>query len=104
MSQEQPSLEELTIKARVLDRLVAHLDKRKDVQNIDLMILAGFCRNCLSKWYHAEASEIGHDIDIDDAYKAIYGMDYKEWKTKYQGKASEEQIAAFNSITPDQTS
>ena len=104
MSQEQPSLEELTIKARVLDRLVAHLDKRKDVQNIDLMILAGFCRNCLSKWYHAEASEIGHDIDIDDASKAIYGMDYKEWKTKYQGKASEEQIAAFNSITPDQTS
>ena len=104
MSQEQPSLEELTIKARVLDRLVAHLDKRKDVQNIDLMILAGFCRNCLSKWYYAEASELGQEVELDDAYRAIYGMDYKEWKTKYQGKASEEQLAAFNSLTPDQTS
>ena len=104
MSQEQPSLEELTVKARVLDRLVAHLDKRKDVQNIDLMILAGFCRNCLSKWYYAEANELGQELELDDAYKAIYGMDYKEWKTKFQGKASEEQIAAFNSITPDQTS
>ena len=92
------------IEAAVFRRLIAHLQARTDVQNIDVMNLAGFCRNCLSKWYHAEASEIGHDIDIDDAYKAIYGMDYKEWKTKYQGKASEEQIAAFNSITPDQTS
>ena len=104
MSETQPSIEELTIKARVLDRLVAHLDKRKDVQNIDLMILAGFCRNCLSKWYHAEAAELGQPVEMDDAYQAIYGMDYKEWKAHYQGKASEEQIAAFNSLTPDQTS
>ena len=104
MTQEQQHMNEMVIKAKVLDRLVAHLDKRKDVQNIDLMILAGFCRNCLSKWYHAEATELGADIEIDDAYRANYGMDYKEWKAQYQGKASEEQIAAFNKITSDQTS
>ncbi len=104
MSDSQPSVDELTIKAAVLDRLIAHLDKRKDVQNIDLMILAGFCRNCLSKWYLAEANELGMQLDMDDAHKAIYGMDYKEWKAQYQGKATEEQIAAFNNLTPEQTS
>ena len=104
MTEEQSTVNDNAIKAKVLDRLVAHLDKRKDVQNIDLMILAGFCRNCLSKWYHAEANELGADIDIDAAYRAIYGMDYKEWKAQYQGKATEEQIAAFNNITPEQTS
>ena len=104
MSQDQQSLDELKIKAGVLDRLVAHLDKRKDVQNIDLMILAGYCRNCLSKWYHAEACELGQELDLTEAYEAIYGMDYKEWKAQYQTKASEEQLTAFNNITPDQTS
>lgn len=98
------NIAELQVKAKVLDRLVAHLDKRKDVQNIDLMILAGFCRNCLSKWYLAEANEAGLDISKDEAYQAIYGMDYQEWKATYQAKATEEQMAAFNSITPEQTS
>ena len=92
------------IKAAVFDRLVAHLDKRKDVQNIDLMILAGFCRNCLYKWTHAEAGQAGADMTIEEAQEAIYGMAYGDWKTKYQSKASEEQIAAFNSITPEQMS
>ena len=98
------NIDELKVKAKVLDRLVAHLDKRKDVQNIDLMILAGFCRNCLSKWYLAEANDAGLDISKDEAYKAIYGMDYQEWKATYQAKATDEQMAAFNNITPEQTS
>jgi len=104
MSDAELSIDELKVKAKVLDRLVAHLDKRKDVQNIDLMILAGFCRNCLSKWYLAEANENGMGITKDEAYKAIYGMDYKEWKAAYQAKATDEQMAAFNNISPDQTS
>ena len=104
MTGHEPTIAELTAKAKVLDRLVAHLDKRKDVQNIDLMILAGFCRNCLSKWYLAEANEQGLSISKDDAYKAIYGMDYQEWKATYQAKATEEQMAAFNNISPEQTS
>jgi hypothetical protein len=104
MTSHEPTIAELTAKAKVLDRLVAHLDKRNDVQNIDLMILAGFCRNCLSKWYLAEANEQGLSISKDDAYKAIYGMDYQEWKATYQAKATEEQMAAFNNISPEQTS
>lgn len=92
------------IKAGVFDRLVAHLDKRKDVQNIDLMILAGFCRNCLYKWTFAEAEQAGAEITIADAQEAIYGMAYADWKAAYQTKATEEKIAAFNSISPEQLS
>jgi len=66
------------------ERLVQHLQKRKDVQNIDLMNLAGFCRNCLSKWYLEEAQKKGIKISDPDARKYIYGMPYEEWKTKYQ--------------------
>lgn len=102
---ENLSTEQLNaIKAGVFDRLVAHLDKRKDVQNIDLMILAGFCRNCLYKWTHAEATEAGVEIDITEAQQAIYGMDYGEWKKQFQAKATEQQMAAFNAITADQLS
>ncbi len=100
LEQEQQN----AIKAAVFDRLVAHLDKRKDVQNIDLMILAGFCRNCLYKWTFAEANEQGTDLTIEDAQKAIYGMAYGDWKAQYQAKASDEQMAAFNALSPDQTS
>lgn len=87
---------ETEIKARVFDRLIDHLDNNKDVQNIDLMILANFCRNCLSKWTVAEAKELGIDVDIDEARRAIYKMDYAEWKDKYQKEATPEQMDAFN--------
>ena len=72
------------IEAAAFRRLVAHLDSRKDVQNIDLMNLAGFCRNCLSKWLVAASEEAGEPIDYDAAREKIYGMPYSEWKDKYQ--------------------
>ena len=72
------------IEASVFRKLVTHLQQNTDVQNIDLMDLAGFCRNCLGKWYKAAAEERGVDMDYDDARKVIYGMPYAEWKQKYQ--------------------
>ena len=84
------------IKARVLDRLIDHLDNNKDVQNIDLMILANFCRNCLSKWTVAEAKELDIEVDIDEARQQIYKMSYQEWKDKHQKEATPEQMEAFN--------
>lgn len=83
------------IEAAVFRRLLAHLDERKDVQNIDLMNLAGFCRNCLSKWYVAAAEEEGKTIDYETARERVYGMPYSEWKAKYQKEASAEQLARF---------
>jgi hypothetical protein len=85
-----------SIEAAVFRRLLAHLDERKDVQNIDLMNLSGFCRNCLSKWYMAAASEQGLEVDYDRARERVYGMPYDQWKEKYQTEASPEQLAAFN--------
>ncbi len=82
--------------AAVFRRLLRHFDERKDVQNIDLMILAGFCRNCLSKWYVEAAKERGIDIDLDAARERVYGMPYDEWKAKYQKPATPEQLAAFD--------
>ena len=81
--------------AATFRRLLKHLDDNKDVQNIDLMILAGFCRNCLSKWYQAAAQEAELPVDIDAARTRVYGMDYAEWKDKHQPKATPEQLAAF---------
>lgn len=72
------------IEAAAFRRLLAHLDSRKDVQNIDLMNLAGFCRNCLSRWYREEASERGVEIEDLDARERVYGMPYSEWKANYQ--------------------
>ena len=72
------------IEASVFRKLVTHLQQNTEVQNIDLMDLAGFCRNCLGKWYKAAAEEMGIDMDYDDARKVIYGMPYAEWKQKYQ--------------------
>ena len=72
------------IEAAAFRRLLSHLDSRKDVQNIDLMNLAGFCRNCLAKWYSAAAIEQGVSVDYDSAREIIYGMPYSEWKDKYQ--------------------
>ena len=72
------------IEAAVFRRLVSHLDSRKDVQNIDLMNLSGFCRNCLAKWYSAEAEDRGEEISVDSAKEIVYGMTYGEWKENYQ--------------------
>ena len=72
------------LQSAAFERLVQHLRGRKDVQNLDLMNLAGFCRNCLSKWYREEANKKGIDISDIDARKHIYGMPYEEWKKKYQ--------------------
>ena len=83
------------IEAAAFRRLVQHLDENKDVQNIDLMNLAGFCRNCLSKWYRAAAEDKGIVMDYEEAREIIYGMPYPDWKSKYQSEATPEQQAAF---------
>jgi len=80
------------VEAAVFRRLIEHLDANKDVQNIDLMILADFCRNCLAKWYSAAASEQGADIDYEAAREVVYKMPYSEWKEKYQLPATDEQL------------
>ena len=85
----------LELEAAAFRTLVHHLQTRKDVQNIDLMNLAGFCRNCLSKWYKAEADERQIEVSLDDAREVVYGMPYAEWKNLYQKEASAEQQAAF---------
>jgi uncharacterized protein len=72
------------IEAATFRRLVQHLQSRTDVQNVDLMELAGFCRNCLAKWYRAESAPLGADLSDDDSRQAVYGMPYAEWKSKYQ--------------------
>ncbi len=72
------------IEAAVFRKLISHLDSRKDVQNIDLMNLSGFCRNCLAKWYSAEAVKLGEDLTVDSAKEIVYGMTYGEWKENYQ--------------------
>ncbi len=83
------------IEAAVFRKLLTHLDAHKEVQNIDLMILADFCRNCLAKWYSASAADIGEEIDYEKAREIVYGMPYSEWKDKHQLKATPEQMAAF---------
>lgn len=83
------------LEAAVLRRLIAHLDSRKDVQNIELMILAGFCRNCLSKWYVEAANDRGLDVDLADAQKKIYGMSYADWKANHQTPATPEQLERY---------
>lgn len=85
-----------SLEAAVLQRLLAHLDSRKDVQNIELMNLAGFCRNCLSKWYVAAANDQGLALDYEDARERIYGMPYEEWKQQHQTQATAEQLSDFN--------
>ena len=72
------------LQSAAFERLILHLQERKDVQNLDLMNLAGFCRNCLSKWYREEAEKKGIEISDLEARKHVYGMPYSEWKTKYQ--------------------
>jgi len=84
------------IEAATFRYLRDYLREHTEVQNIDLMNLAGFCRNCLSKWYRAEAGERGVEIDYDQAREVVYGMPYAQWKSKYQSQASAEQQAAFD--------
>lgn len=86
---------ETKVQAKVFNRLVEHLQKRTDVQNIDLMNLSGFCRNCLSKWYAEAAEENGLDITKDKAKEIVYGMPHNIWKEKYQTEASEDQKEKF---------
>lgn len=91
-----PSTQE-QLEAATFRRLLAHLDSRKDVQNIDLMNLAGFCRNCLSKWYLAAAQEQDIELTQDDVRERIYGMPYDQWKKDFQREAIAEQLKNFES-------
>ncbi|NTS77731.1 DUF1244 domain-containing protein [Catenovulum sp. SM1970] len=83
------------IEAAAFRRLLQHLDEKKSVQNIELMNIADFCRNCLAKWYMKAAEDRGEELDYDQAREAIYGMPYSEWKDKHQLPATAEQLAVF---------
>ncbi|WP_236020329.1 DUF1244 domain-containing protein [Sabulicella rubraurantiaca] len=83
------------IEATAFRKLVAHLRDRTDVQNIDMMNLAGFCRNCLSRWYQEAAADAGTTLDTPAAREIVYGMDYKSWQAAHQKEASAEQKTAF---------
>ena len=88
------------LEAAAFRGLIEHLQRRTDVQNIDLMNLAGFCRNCLSKWYMNAAKERAIDMDYDTAREVVYGMTYEQWKSQYQTKASAEQLQTFEDTKP----
>ncbi|MBD1550843.1 DUF1244 domain-containing protein [Pseudomonas typographi] len=90
----------LELEAAAFRRLVEHFQTRTDVQNIDLMNLAGFCRNCLSKWYKAAADDRGIELSLDQARQTVYGMPYEQWKAQYQKEASAEQQTAFSKGHP----
>ena len=99
----QPDIDPATrtaLEAATFRRLVQHLRERSDVQNIDLMNLAGFCRNCLSRWYREAAAEQGMTLADPDAREIVYGMPYKDWQAKYQKDASAGQKAAFAKANP----
>ncbi len=93
---DKPTQTEL--EAAAFRTLVQHLRERTDVQNIDLMNLAGFCRNCLSKWYRAAAEAKGLSMTETEAREIVYGMPYKEWQAKYQREATPEALAAFEAV------
>ncbi|OAI17718.1 deoxycytidine triphosphate deaminase [Methylomonas koyamae] len=83
------------LEAAAFRQLLAHLQQHTEVQNIELMILADFCRNCLAKWYAAAAADRGIDVDYEQAREIVYGMPYAEWKDKYQREATQEQLSAY---------
>lgn len=85
----------IELEAAAFRGLVKHLQKRTDAQNIDIMNLAGFCRNCLSKWYMAEAEVRGIEMSYDEAREVIYGLPYAEWKDKHQERANDDQMQKF---------
>lgn len=91
----------MALEAAVFRRLVAHLRARTDVQNIDLMNLAGFCRNCLSNWYLDAAQEMGLPSSKEASREAVYGMPYDEWKARYQTETSPDKLKAFEAAKPD---
>jgi hypothetical protein len=90
-----PLPDRTTFEAAAFRRLLAHLDARRDVQNIELMTLAGFCRNCLADWYREAAQEAGVAMDKDAAREIVYGMPFADWKKQFQPEATPEQLAAF---------
>lgn len=92
---------QLELEAAAFRRLRDHLRERTDVQNIDLMNLSGFCRNCLSRWYMEAAQEKGVDMSKDDAREIVYGMPYTEWRDRYQTEASGDQLATFEKTRPE---
>jgi len=96
-----PELDVTEVEAAVFRRLRDHLRGRTDVQNIDLMNLSGFCRNCLSRWYQEAAAEQGVTLDKDGAREIVYGMPYDEWRDRYQIEATPEKQAAFEINRPD---
>jgi len=95
MSENDPSIR-TELEAAVFRRLVSHLRSHTDVQNIDMMNLTGFCRNCLSNWYKDAADERGLDLSKEAAREIVYGMPYSEWKARYQTEATPEQTSAYN--------
>ena len=95
MTEKLTGADEDRLDAAAFRRLLKHLDDNKDVQNIDLMILADFCRNCLGKWYKSAADEAGIEISDAAARDRIYGMPYADWKAQFQTPATPEQLAAF---------
>jgi hypothetical protein len=97
LSQDQQQ----AVEAAAFRTLVEHLRTRSDVQNIDLMTLAGFCRNCLSNWYREAAAKEGVDLSKEESREIVYGMPYEEWRAKHQTEASGAQKAAFETNKPD---
>ena len=102
MSENQIPDIQTQIEAATFRKLLAHLDNHKEVQNIDLMILADFCRNCLSKWYSSSAADLGENVDYEQAREIVYGMPYSQWKENHQAKATPEQMAAFEAKKNEQ--
>ena len=98
MTNKLTERQEIELEAAVLRPLLRHFDEHKEVQNIELMTLAGFCRNCLSKWFVEAAKERNLDVDLDSAREKIYGMPYSEWKERYQPAATEEQLARLAAV------
>ncbi len=91
---------EIKMQAAAFRGLVEHLQQRTDVQNIDLMNLAGFCRNCLAKWYLQASKDLGEEMSYEEACEVVYGMPYSEWKEKYQTPATQEQLDTFEATKP----
>jgi len=94
--------QQMQMEALAWRKLVSHFQKRKDVQNIDLMNMDGFCRNCMSKWLMGGAKDVGIEMDYDQARELVYGMTYDEWKNNHQEKATQEQLDKYNALKPDQ--
>ncbi|MCW0981042.1 DUF1244 domain-containing protein [Agrobacterium sp. BT-220-3] len=98
----QNDKQQIEFEAAAFRRLIQHLRERHDVQNIDMMNLAGFCRNCLSNWYREAAEDAGVPLSKDESREIVYGMPYEDWKERYQAEASDAQKAAFEQNRPSE--